>query len=116
MCRSRWQVASAVVLLCGAGLHTCSTVAQERIERVAANSQAPYAPSSIIRGVTWAPAESIVRQAKGGDNWPLTWADDDNLYTAYGDVNGFPPRLQQKLSLGLAKVSGSPPDFSGVNL
>jgi hypothetical protein len=23
----------------------------------------------------------IYGKAKGGDNWPLTWTDDDNLYT-----------------------------------
>lgn len=36
---------------------------------------APYPPSQVISGVKWAPKESIIRKAKGSDNWPLTWAD-----------------------------------------
>ena len=61
----------------------------------------------MIRGVHWAPKESIVRQARGSDNWPLTWGDDDPLYTAYGDGHGFEPPVPDKLSLGFAKVVGS---------
>jgi hypothetical protein len=70
----------------------------------------------VIRAVTWAPAASVVRKAKGGDNWPITWADDGHLYTAYGDGNGFEPRIPDKLSLGFARVEGGPGDFVGVNL
>ena len=76
----------------------------------------PYASSKVIRKIEWAPVEQIVRKAKGSDNWPITWANDDALYTAYGDGNGFEPRLPKKLSLGLAKIKGSPPEFEGVNL
>ena len=70
----------------------------------------------MIKGVKWAPAESIVRKAKGGDNWPMTWADDGHLYTAYGDGNGFEPGIAEKLSLGFARVEGGPADFAGVNI
>jgi len=76
----------------------------------------PYPASPIIMGVEWAPAETIIRKAKGSDNWPITWADDDNLYTAFGDGWGFEPKAKKKLSLGIAKVIGSPPDFEGVNI
>src|SRR6185503_7214394 len=55
------------------------------------------------------------RRAKGGDNWPMTWADDDALYTAYGDGNGFEPFVPKKLSIGFSRVTGTPPDFQGVN-
>lgn len=76
----------------------------------------PYPPSPVIRQIRWAPKETIVRLAKGCDNWPLTWADDDALYGAYGDGNGFEPQLAEKLSLGLARVTGSPPEIRGENL
>ncbi len=69
-----------------------------------------------IKGIVWAPKETIVRAARGSDNWPMTWGDDDALYTAYGDGWGFEPRLKEKLSLGLAKVTGTPDSFTGVNL
>lgn len=77
---------------------------------------APYAPSPIIARLEWAAKETIVRKAKGGDNWPTTWADDDCLYTAYGDANGFEPFLKEKLSMGLARVEGGPADFRGFNI
>ena len=79
-------------------------------------SRTPYPPSPVITRLDWAPPETIVRQAKGSDNWPLTWADDHALYAAYGDGNGFEPFIAEKLSLGFAKVTGAPPDFKGVNL
>ncbi len=78
--------------------------------------EAPYPPSSVISGIEWAPKETIIRQAKGSDNWPLTWADDDAMYSAYGDGNGFEPFLPEKLSLGFIKVTGTPENFIGENI
>jgi len=77
---------------------------------------APYSPSPVIKGIEWAPADTIIRRASGSDNWPITWADDDNQYTAYGDGWGFEPKTKKKLSLGIAKIIGSPPDFRGINI
>jgi CubicO group peptidase (beta-lactamase class C family) len=76
----------------------------------------PAPPSPVIAGIEWAPKESIVRLAKGSDNWPLTWADDDAMYTAYGDGRGFEPFVPKKLSLGLAKITGTPEHPAGANL
>jgi CubicO group peptidase (beta-lactamase class C family) len=76
----------------------------------------PAPPSPVIKGLTWAPKDTIIRKAQGSDNWPLTWADDDHLYTAYGDGNGFEPMTAEKLSLGFARVEGGPDRFTGVNI
>lgn len=47
----------------------------------------------------------------------MTWGDDDCLYTAYGDGWGFEPKLPAKLSLGLARITGSAPGkLSAENL
>jgi CubicO group peptidase (beta-lactamase class C family) len=73
-------------------------------------------PSPVIAKLIWAPKETIVRRAKGGDNWPLTWADDGHQYTAYGDGWGFEPLISEKLSMGLCRVEGGPDNFRGVNL
>jgi hypothetical protein len=70
----------------------------------------------VIDEIRWAPAEGIVRLAEGSDNWPITWADDDELYTAYGDGWGFEPRVDEKLSLGFARISGMPPKIRGMNI
>ena len=77
---------------------------------------APYPPSPVITGLQWAPVETITRKGEGNDNWPMTWADDDLLYPAYGDGWGFVPKVEKKLSLGLAKISGGPTDFIAENL
>lgn len=75
----------------------------------------PACPQShVIEDISWAPASSVTRLASGGetrdgsDNWPLTWADDGHLYTAYGDGYGFDPMVPDKLGLGFAVVMGDP--------
>jgi len=81
-----------------------------------APAHAPYPPSASITQIVWAPRETILRRAPGGDNWPMTWGDDDAQYTAYGDGNGFEPFVPDKLSLGFAKIVGGAGDFTGTNL
>ena len=76
----------------------------------------PHPPSRVITSISWAPASTIVRAARGSDNWPITWGDDDALYTAYGDGWGFDPRTPGKLSLGLARITGPATEFAGVNV
>src|SRR5688500_375076 len=95
--------------------------AQEKSEKTAparsiASRSSPANVRPLINEVVWAPKDTVIRRAKGGDNWPLTWGDDDALYSAYGDGNGFEPFIPQKLSLGLVKITGAPPDFQGVNI
>jgi len=85
-------------------------------ESVKVSSAAPYPPSPVIKGIDWEPKSEIIRKGPGSDNWPLTWADDGDMYTAYGDGWGFVPKTPQKLSLGIAKVVGSPPGLKGVNI
>ena len=76
----------------------------------------PYPKSKTIARTQFSPAYTIIRKASDSDNWPITWADDDNQYTAYGDGWGFDPRVDKKLSLGLAKIVGNPDDFQGINI
>lgn len=78
------------------------------------NRGAPYPNSKAITGINW--SDEVVRAAEGSDNWPMTWGDDGDLYTAYGDGWGFSPKLSKKVSLGIAKVQGSPSDFIGSNI
>lgn len=72
----------------------------------------PPALPAII-GVQWEP--TLVKAALGSDGWPITWADDGDLYTAYGNGQGF-DSLGPRLSLGFAKVQGFPPNLVGVNI
>lgn len=78
--------------------------------------KAAYPASPVIAGIEFAAAGTIVRRAKDGDNWPLTWADDDALYTTWGDGTGFAPKVEKKLSCGFARVTGGAEDFVGQNV
>jgi hypothetical protein len=86
------------------------------VRLAAAEPEPAYPPSPVIATIEWAPVESIVRQAKDGDNWPVTWADDDAIYTTWGDGTGFMPKVERKLSCGFARVTGTPEMFRGDNI
>jgi len=83
---------------------------------VQADIRAPYPPSSVIIGIMWDPVSSVVYKAEGSDTFPITWADDGNLYTAFGDGWGFSPKTPEKLSLGFACITGDATNFIGVNI
>ena len=76
--------------------------------------RSPYPPSPVIRGAAF--RAEIRRTAIDSDNWPLTWGYDDAQYTSYGDGFGFEPRVERKLGMGFARISGSPGDYRGANL
>ena len=82
----------------------------------AVNEPQSLKPGPLIKEIRWSPVQTIRRAARGSDNWPLTWADDDVLYGAFGDGNGFAPFTPEKLSLGLTRIDGGPEDFRGENI
>jgi CubicO group peptidase (beta-lactamase class C family) len=75
---------------------------------------APYPPSPVIHVAVF--GKELLRAAVDSDNWPLTWGDHDVQYTSYGDGFGFDPRVERKLGMGFARITGGPTDFRGVNL
>jgi hypothetical protein len=82
----------------------------------AVNWDSPYPNSEVIVNLKWDDQKHIIRRAEGSDSWPMTWADDDCLYTAFADGWGFEPKTAEKLSLGFARVQGVPPSFEGTNI
>src|SRR3989442_7953529 len=97
-------------------MRACSTLLPCLAAMAAAAAAPPYPPSTVIRQISFAAESTIIRQAIDSDNWPMTWGDDDAQYTSYGDGRGFDPPVEIKLSLGMAKITGAPPDFRAVNL
>jgi len=81
-----------------------------------ARAQSPFPPSTAITAVRFAPVSDIVCDAADSDNWPITWADDGDLYTSFGDGWGFTPRTEIKLSMGFARVRGPGDAFMGTNI
>jgi hypothetical protein len=62
----------------------------------------------------WATHRSL---APGSDNFPITWADDDNQYTSWGDGGGFGgTNSDGRVSLGVARVEGDADGYEGVNV
>ena len=76
--------------------------------------KAPYPQSPVIKGVSldWSTHQ---RGAMGSDNFQLTWADDDNLYGAWGDGGGFTGNSNStcRVPLGVACITGSGADWEG---
>src|SRR5918992_68239 len=81
-----------------------------------ATATSPYPPSSVITGIAfdWS---THTRLAPGSDNWPITWADDDHQYTAWGDGGGFggSNRLG-RVSLGVARIQGPSDNYQVSNV
>lgn len=76
----------------------------------------PYPQSTWIKGIDL-DFSSHRRLASGSDNWPVTWADDGHLYTAWGDGGGFGGTNQTgRVSLGVARIEGDADDYRPVNL
>ncbi len=80
------------------------------------SQQYPYPHSQVIKSITfdWS---THIRLAPGSDNWPLTWADDNHQYTAWGDGGGFGgTNSMGRSSIGVARIEGNWQDFHGTNI
>lgn len=81
-----------------------------------AGGAAPYPPSPVIERVEF-DFSTHRRLAPGSDNWPVTWSDDDRLYTAWGDGGGFGgTNSRGRVPLGVARIDGDAADDSGHNV
>jgi hypothetical protein len=73
-----------------------------------------YPPSQFITKLTW-DSEVLKLRDGAGDNWPITWVDDDLQITALGDGNGFNGQ-NRGLTLGFARIIGDPPNHRGEDI
>ena len=56
--------------------------------------------------------ETILRTGGSGDNWHMTWADDDRLYARLCDGTGWPGMPQADYNSRVYAIDGSPPDVT----
>ena len=83
---------------------------------VFAQSNAPYPASTTLSGVTWDHAH-VITLAPGSDLWPMTWADDGNVYAVGGDGGGFNGNNDTcRARTTLTRITGNPPSITGKNL
>ena len=80
----------------------------------------PYGSSTSIAGVHF--SKPIIHyDAARGDQWAMTWANDDNQYTAYGDGTAFGYRGdgwkdEWTTYMGVSRISGPPESFEAQNI
>lgn len=75
-----------------------------------------YPPSPVIAKIVFDDTTAKTF-APGSDIWPMTWAANDGLYTAWGDGGGFGGTNDKgRVSFGVAEVRGGKRDYQGVNL
>ena len=76
----------------------------------------PYPPSSVIKSITWH-WDTHTTAAPGSDLWPVTWASDGNIYTAWGDGGGFGgTNSDGRVTMGFARIEGAPESYVGINV
>jgi len=77
---------------------------------------APYPPSPVIERMDW-DFNSLKRAARGSDIWALTWGDDGNLYTSWGDGGGFGgSNYIGRVSMGVGRIEDGPENWRGFNV
>lgn len=54
-------------------------------------------------------------KGQGSDQWPMTWANDGNVFGAFGDGLGW-DNLGQNYYMGVTRIQGSPPGLSGSDI
>lgn len=76
-------------------------------------SASPYPYSHFITGIKFH-FNTVRSAAKGSDIWPVTWAANNGLYTAWGDGKGFSGT--EKVSWGIARLQGKPGHWHGKDV
>jgi hypothetical protein len=70
----------------------------------------------VAGSVSW-DFDTVQTAAPGSDLWHITWADDGDLYTTWGDGGGFGGTDKEgRVSLGVARIEGSPNNWAGKNI
>jgi hypothetical protein len=90
------------------------TIAPAQGEEIEPHS--PYPHSPVIDRIVW-DWSTLQTAALGSDLWPVTWAEDDSIFTAWGDGGGFGGSDQDgRVALGFARIDGPPEHFLGINI
>ena len=57
---------------------------------------------------------SVVSKGNGSDQWHMAWSSDGNIYSAWGDGSGWDS--SGNCFLGITRISGTAPNYSGLDL
>jgi len=82
----------------------------------AAGADPPYPRSQVLTGIEFHP-DTLERKAPGSDIWACTCDAQGTVYATWGDGGGFGGTDSEgRASIGVAMITGVPPDWKGVNL
>ena len=111
---------TASQIACFLAVFMMSSLSLESAESDGGNrrsSPAPPYPASPVIGQVVFDWSSHEKRAPGSDNWPVTWADDGNQYTAWGDGVGFSgTNADGRVKLGVARIEGDADSYVGKNV
>jgi hypothetical protein len=111
----KWS-AVVVALCCGGVVALVGAEAKKTASMAKAEFHPVYLPSPLIAKIVF-DDRTARTLAPGSDIWPMTWAANDGLYTAWGDGGGFGGTDQKgRVALGVAELLGGKRDYKGVNL
>lgn len=71
-------------------------------------------PPSTWAGTLDVAPKNTIRTNSDGDLWPSCWAQDNSVYTAWGDGRGFDPNGAW-VDMGTARITGDADNLQGVN-
>ena len=77
-----------------------------------ADERLPYPPSALMDGFSIEPERVSIGD---GDNWAITWGDDDKQYSFFTDGMGFGAH-KKDVSISPVVIEGDPPKISGVDI
>lgn len=105
----------SIVLLCIVGAIDVQAPLARGSDDVA-NPVPPYPHSTVIDRITWH-WDTLRTAAIGSDLWPVTWAGDGSVFTAWGDGGGFGGGDRDgRVALGFARIDGPAERFEATNI
>ena len=95
--------------VCALALAGCTSIETAQTDCPRPSGDPPYCQSRHIESITfdWTGAYT---EPNGSDLWPVTWGQDGNVYTFFGDGGGFGgDNRRGRVSFGVAKMTAPPP-------
>ena len=108
MKHSMYRIVLSIVAVIG--------VLSDRARAQPSDAKSPYPPSPVIARINW-DWTTLKTAAPGSDLWPVTWANDGSIFTAWGDGGGFGGTdMDGRVAAGFARIDGSPENYTAINI
>lgn len=119
--KNRWALGLAMTTAIGWSLQSPSQETVGGRQDDVPWQEVGYPKSDLLAGVEF-DFSTARTEALGSDIWPITWADNDHQYAAFGDGAGFGVAAasesngRDRVSLGISRIEGSADGYVGRNV